>query len=63
MFYSFWLGTLPVMPTNMNWSSLLYGATVLFSLVFYTCHGILTRNGPVCKVMVDGAVALGRDMA
>ncbi|KAE9362924.1 amino acid transporter [Stipitochalara longipes BDJ] len=39
LFFSFFPSTVTVTPVTMNWSCLLFGATVLFSIVYYMVYG------------------------
>lgn len=50
MFFSFWPGTAVVTPANMNWSILLFGVVMMFSMVFYLVHGRKSYKGPVVEV-------------
>ena len=52
MFFSFWPSVHPVDAASMNWSCLLYGATTLFSVVFYFLRGRRKYNGPVIETDV-----------
>ena len=52
MFFSFWPVSVPPTPQNMNWSSLLYGATMIFSVAFYAVYGRFHYSGPVIETTV-----------
>lgn len=52
MFFSFWPSAYPVNAASMNWSCLLYGATTLFSMIFYYLRGRQRYNGPVIETEV-----------
>ena len=52
MFFSFWPTAVPVTPSTMNWSCLLYGATVLFAVGFYGVYGRKVYNGPIIETAV-----------
>lgn len=52
MFFSFWPSVSPVDAATMNWSCLLYGATTLFSIIFYFLRGRHKYNGPVIETEV-----------
>lgn len=52
MFFSFWPTTVNPTPQSMNWACLLYGATNIFSVLFYIVHGRFTYKGPVVETSV-----------
>lgn len=43
----------PVEPSSMNWSSLIYGSVVLFSIGYYFVFGRHAYEGPVVQVNKD----------
>ena len=47
MIFTFFPPELPVTPKNMNYSSLVFGAAILFGLVFYAVRGRKVYHGPV----------------
>jgi len=47
LFFSFFPSTVTVNPVTMNWSCLLFGATVLFSIVYYMTYGRYAYKWPV----------------
>jgi hypothetical protein len=47
LFFSFFPSTVTVNPVTMNWSCLLFGATVLFSIVYYMAYGRHAYKWPV----------------
>ena len=47
LFFSFFPGSLPVTPENMNYSVLIYGAAILFMLGFWVVHGRKVYTGPI----------------
>lgn len=49
-FFSFWPFTPNVDARSMNYSSLLYGATVVFSVVFYFLRARKTYTGPLYEL-------------
>ena len=50
LFFSFWPPVLPATPQNMNYSSLIFGAAVIFSAVWYKIAGKKHYNGPIIEV-------------
>lgn len=52
MFFSFWPTEVPVTAQTMNWSCLLYGATMIFSVLFYVFYGRFRYNGPIVETSV-----------
>lgn len=52
-FFSFWPPFRAVTPANMNYSSLVFGAAVIFSGLYYILSAHRTYKGPV--VEVDGS--------
>ncbi|KAF2475588.1 amino acid transporter [Lindgomyces ingoldianus] len=52
MFFSFWPTSVPVTPLNMNWSCLLWGATMIFAGVFWVVHGRFVYKGPIVETAV-----------
>lgn len=51
-FFSFWSTLVPVDKTSMNYSSLLWGGTTVFGVVFYIVYGKRTWVGPVIETSV-----------
>ena len=49
-FFSFWPAKAQVTAENMNYSSLLLGATVIFSMVYYIFWAHRTYSGPIVEV-------------
>jgi Na+-translocating ferredoxin:NAD+ oxidoreductase RnfD subunit len=47
MFFSFFPPTATVTPVTMNWSCLIFGASVIFSVVFYVVFGRYTYKWPI----------------
>lgn len=47
LFFSFWPSTSTVTPVTMNWSCLLFGVTVIFSIGYYMAYGRLAYKWPV----------------
>ena len=50
LFWSFWPQETPVTPSTMNFSVLVFGATVLFSAVWYLLRGRKHFSGPVMEI-------------
>ena len=48
--FTFFPQVTPVDPTTMNWSSTIYGAVIIFALVYYMIYGRHTYRGPVVLV-------------
>jgi amino acid transporter len=57
MFFSFWPTMVPVTPVNMNWSSLLWGAVMIFASLFWLLHGKRVYTGPIVETNVAEVVA------
>lgn len=53
LFFSFWPPTPAVTAETMNWSVLVYGAAVLFSLGFWVVHGRKVYTGPIMEVTLQ----------
>ena len=51
-FFSFWPPATPITASSMTYSSLLWGATALFSGVYYLARGRKQYKGPVVEVTV-----------
>ena len=49
LFFSFWPSELPVTPVNMNYSVLITGAAVIFSVLWYLVLGRRDYLGPVIE--------------
>lgn len=47
MFFSFFPATATVTPVTMNWSSLLFGGSLIFSVVFYVVWGRKSYKWPI----------------
>ena len=52
LFFSFWPTSVHPTPQTMNWASLLYGATMIFSMAFYVVYGRFQYSGPVIETTV-----------
>ena len=50
IFFSFFPASAEVTPLTMNWSVLVFGAAMIFSLVFWAVHGRKVYRGPVMEV-------------
>ncbi|KAI4137931.1 MAG: hypothetical protein LQ341_004905 [Variospora aurantia] len=50
IFFSFWPPLRPVTPQNMNYSVLVTGFVICFSIVYYLVHGKRTYKGPLVEV-------------
>jgi choline transport protein len=55
VFFCFWPATLPVTPANMNYSSLIWGFVVIFSVFYYIFWARKIYEGPVVEVGVFAA--------
>lgn len=49
-FFSFWPTVLPVTPANMNYSSLVTGTVVIFSVTYYVTWAHRIYKGPIVEV-------------
>ena len=49
-FFSFWPGSVKVDAQSMNFSSVTFGGTVLFAIVWYFVRGKKTYVGPIVEV-------------
>ncbi|KAI1337249.1 amino acid/polyamine transporter I [Xylariaceae sp. FL0016] len=49
LFFSFWPSYSQVIPQNMNWSILVFGAVTLFSMVYYAFWARKTYQGPLIE--------------
>jgi choline transport protein len=47
LFFSFWPSTAQVMPVTMNWSILLLGGSLIFSVLFYLVWGKKSYKWPI----------------
>jgi amino acid transporter len=47
LFFSFFPSSATVTPVTMNWSCVLFGGTVLFSIVYYIVYGRHAYKWPV----------------
>ncbi|KAK0122768.1 hypothetical protein ONS96_009803 [Cadophora gregata f. sp. sojae] len=47
MFFSFWPSTSTVTPQSMNWSALIWGGVIIFSVVFYIFRGRHNYKWPI----------------
>lgn len=54
LFFSFWPTTSHVEADTMNYSVLIFGAAVLFSLIFWAFWGRKTYVGPIWELQSDG---------
>ncbi|APA11795.1 hypothetical protein sscle_08g065650 [Sclerotinia sclerotiorum 1980 UF-70] len=52
LFFSFWPPALPVTPANMNYSSLVTGAVMIFCILYYVTFGKVEWKGPVVEVQL-----------
>jgi choline transport protein len=51
-FFSFWPGSVEVTVQSMNFSSVTFGGTVLFAVVWYYVRGRKTYVGPIVEVVL-----------
>ena len=56
VFFSFFPPTAVVTPATMNWSILVYGVVVLFSVGFWFGHGHKVYKGPIMEVTVEDVI-------
>ena len=52
-FWSFWPPATPVDPSGMNWSVLVFGAVIVFSVVWYFAVARRKFKGPVVEIDLD----------
>ena len=50
-FFSFWPGNVHVTPESMNWSILVFGAVLIFSIVFWGLYSRKVYTGPILEIM------------
>lgn len=50
-FFGFFPPAMPVTAANMNYSSLVFGATLLYSIVYYFVWGKKQYNGPIVEIV------------
>ena len=50
LFWSFWPPATPVTPSTMNFSVLVFGSVIIFSILWYTVKGREQFSGPVVEV-------------
>ena len=50
LFFSFWPSTTPVTASTMNYSSLMLGAAIIFSIIYYFVWAKKVYEGPVVEV-------------
>ncbi|PQE03917.1 amino acid polyamine transporter I protein [Rutstroemia sp. NJR-2017a BVV2] len=55
IFFCFWPAILPVTPANMNYSSLIWGFVLIFSILYYIFWARKIYEGPVVEVGVFAA--------
>lgn len=53
LFFSFWPPSHEVTAKTMNWSIVVYGGVMLFSIFFWFMHGRSVYTGPVIEVHND----------
>jgi choline transport protein len=51
-FFSFWPGSVEVTAQSMNFSSVTFGGTVLFVVVWYYVRGKKTYVGPIVEIVL-----------
>lgn len=52
VFFSFWPATAVVNAQTMNWSVVVFGGVLLFSIGFWAVHGRKVYTGPVVEIHV-----------
>ena len=50
--FGFFPPAMPVVPSTMNYSSLVFGATVLYSVLYYFIWGKRQYNGPIVEIVI-----------
>jgi len=50
LFWSFWPPQTPVTPENTNWSLLVFGAVVIFSILWYVIRARHYFKGPIREI-------------
>ena len=50
LFWIFWPPALPVTPATMNFSVLVFGGTIIFSLIWYGIRGRKQFSGPIVEI-------------
>lgn len=53
VFFSFWPPSATVTPVTMNWSIVVYGGVLLFSVFFWFLHGRKVYTGPVIEIHIE----------
>ena len=53
LFWTFWPPATPVTPSTMNFSCLVFGSAILFSVAWYMYRGRKEFTGPVVEVDVE----------
>jgi choline transport protein len=54
LFFSFFPSTATVTPETMNWSCLLFGGTVIFSILYYMTYGRHAYKWPIVDTIRRG---------
>ena len=52
-FFAFWALSTPVTAATMNWSSTMFGGTIIFALIYYAVRAKNQYVGPVLQVKRD----------
>ena len=58
LFWTFWPPATPVTPSTMNFSCLVFGSAILFSVAWYMYRGRKEFTGPVVEVEVEVEIEL-----
>ena len=58
-FFSFWPADAQTTAQTMNWTVLVFGGFMIFSVVFWLLHGRKVYTGPVLEINGDLAVRKG----
>jgi choline transport protein len=54
LFFSFFPATSTVNAVSMNWSCLLFGATMIFTMVYYVVYGRHVYKWPIVETIKRG---------
>ena len=56
IFFSFFPASSTVTPATMNWSVVMFGGALTFSLIFWFAHGRKVYRGPIMETTVANVV-------
>ncbi|KAJ3487379.1 hypothetical protein NLG97_g6426 [Lecanicillium saksenae] len=63
LFFSFWPPAIPVQPSSMNYSCLVTGSVIVFSLGYYFVRARKQYNGPVIEFSLHRQIRVNATMA